>query len=136
MKPLVEELDESAGRQIEGLESFQICYHLRNRNFDSIVLIYFGPVNVPGLDLLTHSNSLLSAGERSRVDLGALDEVAVPSYQESPPTASGPQAQTSPADLDQGRSRGTGSVVWRSESRWVVYVGSFRLFQVGSRSTS
>ncbi|XP_056905627.1 uncharacterized protein cep295 isoform X3 [Takifugu flavidus] len=60
MKPLAEELDESAGQQLEA--------------------------------------------ERSRVDLGALDEVTGPSDQESPPTAS--RAQTSPADPDQGRSPG------------------------------
>ncbi|TNN01330.1 hypothetical protein fugu_010712 [Takifugu bimaculatus] len=60
MKPLAEELDESAGQQLEA--------------------------------------------ERSRVDLGALDEVTGPSDQESPPTAS--RAQTSTTDPDQGRSPG------------------------------
>lgn len=106
MRPLVEELDESAGQQNQGSGP--------------------GPVNVPGLDLLTHSSSLLSAGQRSRVDL---DEVTVP--------ASGPRAQTGPADLDQGRSPGTPG---RPEScGGPNHDGPFMFwfwFQVGSPSTS
>lgn len=130
MKPLVEELDESAGQQIEGSGTFGKFSDLPT--LIPCVLIYFGlirpgPVNVPGLDLLTLIPTVLSAGERSRIDLGPSDEVTVPSYQESPP-----------ADLDQGRSQGT--KVRHGSCDGLNHDGLFTsdrcLFQVGSHSTS
>lgn len=59
------------------------------------------------------SSALLSSGERTLVDLGASNDVAVPSHPQFPPAASvldatpHPQVQTVPPDAGPERIEGT-----------------------------